>query len=71
MARKQVKAIRIIQEWCKRCGVCTAFCPKNVFATDPEGVVRIERLDACIACEICERMCPDLAISLEYGEPDE
>ena len=68
MPRKHVTAIVINQEWCKRCGICSTFCPKHVFTTDSEGTVQVTDLEACIACEICERMCPDLAIRLEYGE---
>lgn len=67
MPRKQVTEIEINQEWCKRCGICSSFCPKSVFATDEHGNVRVEAIDACIACELCERMCPDLAIRLVYA----
>lgn len=66
MARKKIEAILINQEWCKRCGICSAFCPKSVFETDEEGTVTVARLDACIVCELCERMCPDLAIRLDF-----
>jgi 2-oxoglutarate ferredoxin oxidoreductase subunit delta len=59
-----ISAIEIRQEWCKRCGICVAFCPKSVFTTDPDGTIVVSNLPACINCELCERICPDLAITL-------
>jgi len=64
LARRTVNEILVNQDWCKRCGICVAFCPKNVFSADEFGRVSVEHLDACISCEICERLCPDLAITL-------
>lgn len=67
MPRKHVTEIEINQEWCKRCGICSSLCPKSVFTADVYGLVSVEKLDACIACERCERMCPNLAIRLLYA----
>jgi ferredoxin len=39
-------------------------CPKSVFDADLEGNVSAARVSDCIDCEICERICPDLAIAL-------
>lgn len=64
-----ITEITINQAWCKRCGICSAFCPKNVFETDSEGFVTVARLSECIACELCERMCPDMAIHLVPEDP--
>lgn len=71
MAHKHIENIVVNHAWCKRCGICSSFCPKRVFDTDPEGVVIVARLEDCIACELCERMCPDMAITLSYGKPAE
>ena len=71
MTKKRVTAIVINQQWCKRCGICSSFCPRDVFTTDAEGTVTVAYPEACISCEICERMCPDLAIRLEYATPPE
>ena len=50
--------------WCKGCGICAAFCPKEVFRMDMEREkVVIEHPEACVGCGTCERMCPDLAIT--------
>lgn len=64
MATRPVPTIEINLAWCKRCGICSAFCPRKVFTTDVEGTPIVANPDECIDCEICERMCPDLAIRL-------
>ena len=63
-SRNRIDSILINQEWCKRCGICVAFCPKHVFEDDEEGTVSVPRPEDCIYCELCERLCPDLAITL-------
>ena len=54
------------QAWCKGCGICAAFCPKEVFRLDAmtEKVV-IENPEKCVGCGTCERMCQDLAITVQ------
>ncbi|TVR66717.1 MAG: ferredoxin family protein [Spirochaetaceae bacterium] len=72
--KNRIDSIIINQEWCKRCGICVSFCPKKVFEEDDEGTVSIPRPEDCIYCELCERLCPDLAITLvpkpqDSGDP--
>ncbi len=50
--------------WCKGCGICAAFCPKNVLEIINDVVV-IKDPDGCIKCGQCELRCPDFAIWLE------
>ena len=57
------KTLSIKKEWCKGCGICVAFCPKNVLDLD-EGKINIKDIDACIKCGQCELRCPDYAIFL-------
>lgn len=68
MAGRSIESIEIRAEWCKRCGICTAICPKRVFDEEANGTVIVARAEACIACELCERMCPDFAITLHYKD---
>lgn len=56
--------IFIFDEWCKSCGICVAFCPTGVFASDKSGHPLVADPDKCIACGLCEIMCPDMAITV-------
>jgi 2-oxoglutarate ferredoxin oxidoreductase subunit delta len=54
----------IFRDWCKACGICSAFCPKKVIGRDEAGGPVIERPEECIACRFCEIHCPDFAITI-------
>ncbi|MST99929.1 4Fe-4S dicluster domain-containing protein [Tissierella sp. DSM 105185] len=60
---KTDKTLTVDKKWCKGCGICVAFCPKNVLEIK-EGKVNIKDLEACIQCGQCELRCPDFAIYL-------
>jgi 2-oxoglutarate ferredoxin oxidoreductase subunit delta len=53
--------IRWVDEWCKRCNICVEICPKDSLLLSHDAI--IEATD-CIRCGLCERYCPDLAISV-------
>ncbi len=77
MAKKRLKKHHINREWCKGCGICVAFCPKNVLELDKRSIAVAARLERCIACRMCELRCPDLAVDViteeiqEKGESNE
>ncbi|MGI6071591.1 MAG: 4Fe-4S dicluster domain-containing protein [Lachnospiraceae bacterium] len=62
-----VKRLETNISWCKGCGICAAFCAKNVLGLK-DGKVEIVNADACVKCGICESLCPDFAIYLVEAE---
>ena len=62
--KTQIAKIDITTEWCKGCGICVAFCPKQVLELNRQGKCEVARLEECIACMMCELRCPDLAIEV-------
>jgi 2-oxoglutarate ferredoxin oxidoreductase subunit delta len=74
-AREREKVLVILEEQCKQCGLCIEFCPKNVLCFDMSKYnrkgyhpVTACDIDACVNCEFCERICPDMAIFLTKKE---
>lgn len=69
----------IIEDRCKGCGYCIAFCPRDVlqeskrFNTKGYHPPEVKHPEACVNCHYCEIICPDLAIfSMELpAEPFE
>jgi 2-oxoglutarate ferredoxin oxidoreductase subunit delta len=55
----------IFRDWCKACGMCSAFCPKKVIGRDKTGAPVIEHPEDCIGCRFCEIHCPDFAITIK------
>lgn len=71
--------IVIREERCKGCLLCTTACPKGLIvqserfnamgykvAEVPEG-----KMEECIACASCAKLCPDYCITVfKTGKPD-
>ena len=56
-------SIEIVDEWCKGCDICVAFCPTDVLEVR-DGKAVVKDLDQCTACGICDMLCPDFAIKV-------
>jgi 2-oxoglutarate ferredoxin oxidoreductase subunit delta len=55
--------LTINQQWCKGCGICVAFCPREALFINTAG--KAEKLsDKCTACGVCELFCPDFALAV-------
>jgi 2-oxoglutarate ferredoxin oxidoreductase subunit delta len=65
--KEKVVAIRINYDYCKRCGICSAFCNREVFTTDEFERPVAEKLAECTNCKLCVLRCPDFAIRLEVS----
>ncbi len=62
--KPKLKEFVIDREWCKGCGICVHFCPKDVLELDESNKAVMVRPDDCISCRLCEQRCPDLAIEM-------
>jgi 2-oxoglutarate ferredoxin oxidoreductase subunit delta len=54
--------IIIFDSWCKRCGICTHFCPTGALETDENGLPFLAHPEKCTLCGMCWMRCPDMAI---------
>jgi 2-oxoglutarate ferredoxin oxidoreductase subunit delta len=54
--------INIYRDWCKSCGICAAFCPRQCLSEDAEGNPVVDHAERCTGCRWCELHCPDFAI---------
>ena len=66
--------LTIKEEYCKGCGYCIEFCPKDVLEEaewfnekgyHPPTPISI---DSCINCGFCQLICPDFAIWVKEDE---
>jgi ferredoxin len=53
----------IFHDWCKKCGICVAFCPTKALGRKIDGSPYVQYPEKCIHCETCDRLCPDFAIT--------
>jgi len=60
--------INIYRDWCKSCGICAAFCPRQCLSLDAEGAPVVDKADRCTGCRWCELHCPDFAICVREVE---
>lgn len=58
-------SLKVYLERCKGCGICVAFCPKQVLELSELEKVVVAREQDCIKCKQCEMRCPDFAIFVE------
>ncbi len=59
----------INQAWCKGCGICVEFCPKNALEL-VNGKTQLKQDADCIKCGMCELRCPDYAIYIEESDAE-
>ncbi|HHE37568.1 MAG TPA: 4Fe-4S dicluster domain-containing protein [Candidatus Cloacimonetes bacterium] len=59
----QKDPVYIYYDWCVKCGICVAFCPTKTLARKPDGSPYVKNPEKCIHCEMCDRLCPNFAIT--------
>ena len=63
---KDVVTLKLDNDKCIGCGMCTTVCPHAVFELLNDKAVIIDR-DACMECGACARNCPVQAIEVRPG----
>lgn len=64
-------SVDINYKWCKKCGLCAKYCPKQVYELDQFGKPLIVNESACIGCNLCVYRCPDFAININTTSVDD
>ena len=60
--------VHILEEWCKGCGFCVEFCPKDVLEFSKSFNEKgyhppcVKSPENCNACTFCELYCPEFSI---------
>jgi 2-oxoglutarate ferredoxin oxidoreductase subunit delta len=67
--KKTLPNVSFFPAWCKRCGNCVEFCPRKTLEKDEWGYPYVARPDDCISCHLCEKLCPDFAITVGEKAP--
>ncbi len=69
--KKREYRIDIFRDWCKSCGICSVFCPRQCIGLDESGSPFVQDEKSCSGCAWCELHCPDFAISVRPKAPAE
>jgi len=62
--------VEIYRGWCKKCGICIAFCPQHILEADKASYPVVKDIEKCTGCRWCEIRCPDFAIVVHKDEKD-
>ncbi|SFR00314.1 4Fe-4S dicluster domain-containing protein [Desulfoscipio geothermicus] len=53
---------------CKKCGVCSHFCPGQAIAFDNNGYPCAKAPEKCTRCYTCFHRCPDFAVEVKDND---
>lgn len=63
--------VEVDENLCKRCGICSSFCPRNVFTKERDELPVHKYEEKCTGCNLCVLRCPDIALTLTGGKNNE
>lgn len=63
--RRKEFSITIYEAWCKKCGICVAFCPAGALSEHKTTQQVLSNAAKCSGCRQCEWRCPDFAIIIK------
>ena len=66
----QVVALKLNEEYCGSCSICSSLCPFEAIKKDPETGKTILEIEKCQVCGMCYSTCPAKAISTIYYDID-
>lgn len=50
---------------CKKCGLCSHYCPRQVIAVGNNGYPYAAAPEKCKKCYLCFHRCPDFALEVK------
>jgi 2-oxoglutarate ferredoxin oxidoreductase subunit delta len=65
---QEKEKVHVFEAWCKKCGICVAFCPTKALTSDEDGYPVLTYPEKCTQCGMCELRCPDFAIAVRPRE---
>jgi len=69
MGQALPREITVNSKWCKKCGLCVEFCPRQVL--EMKDVPHVKDPARCTGCLMCEMHCPDFAITVKRREEND
>jgi F420-non-reducing hydrogenase iron-sulfur subunit len=63
-------AVKINEDYCSRCSVCSALCPYQALTKDAETGKTVLDITKCQVCGMCHSTCPSKAIDIVYYDMD-
>ncbi len=67
---KERVAVKINEDFCSSCAICSSLCPYEAIKKDPETGKMLLEIEKCQVCAICYSACPAKAINIIYYDVD-
>jgi len=61
--------VKINEDFCSRCSICSSLCPFEAISKEPETGKIVLQIEKCQVCGLCYSTCPAMAISSVYYDP--